>query len=54
MDNYRILCTGNPNKPGIPNAVSKYFTNTTFISLSNGYDLITYEGQSKFRDIIKI
>ena len=53
MDNYRILCTGNPNKPGIPNAVSKYFTNTTFISLSNGYDLITYEGQSKFRDIIK-
>jgi hypothetical protein len=53
MKTYRILCTGNPIKPGIPNAVSKHFTNTTFISTSTGYDLITNEGQSKFRDIIK-
>ena len=41
MHNYKVLCTGNPNKPGIANAVFKIFPNATFISLSNGYDLLT-------------
>ena len=50
---YKILCTGNPIKPGIPNAVNKHFSNVTFVSLSNGYDLNTEEGQHKFNAIIK-
>jgi NADP-dependent 3-hydroxy acid dehydrogenase YdfG len=49
---YKIICTGNPNTPGIPNAVNKQFPNTTFISLSTGYDLVTDEGQNKFKDIV--
>lgn len=53
MNTYRILCTGNPNTPGIPNAIDKQFSNTTFISTSTGYDLTTIEGQDKFRNIIK-
>jgi hypothetical protein len=50
---YKILCTGNPSKPGIPNAIKKYFPDATFISISNGYDLISKEGQEKFKSIIK-
>jgi hypothetical protein len=53
MKTYRILCTGNPIKPGIPNAVNKHFSNVTFISLSNGYDLNTEKGQQQFKSIIK-
>ena len=53
MNNYKIICTGNPNKVGIANAVFKAFPDTTFISLSTGYDLLSEEGQSKFRKIIK-
>lgn len=53
MNAHRILCTGNPTKPGIPYAISKHFSNVTFISLSTGYDLNTTEGQSKFKSIIK-
>jgi hypothetical protein len=50
--NYKIICTGNPNKHGIPNAVSKHFSNTTFISRSSGYDLVSTHGQEKFKSII--
>jgi hypothetical protein len=50
---YKIICTGSPDKPGITNAVSKHFNNVTFISLSSGYDLTSLEGQSKFKSIIK-
>lgn len=53
MSSHRILCTGNPNKSGIPNAVYHSFPDTTFISLSNGYNLVTEEGQAKFSSIIK-
>jgi hypothetical protein len=50
---YKIICTGNPNTAGLPNAVSKQFPDTTFVSLSSGYDLVSEEGQNKFKDIIK-
>jgi|TARA_B110000908_G_C10017604_1_gene341473 hypothetical protein len=50
---YKIICTGNPVKPGIPNAVNTHFSNVKFISLSNGYDLNTEEGRQKFKSIIK-
>jgi hypothetical protein len=53
MHNYKVLCTGNPSKPGIANAVFKMFPSATFISLSTGYNLLSEEGQIKFRNIIK-
>jgi NADP-dependent 3-hydroxy acid dehydrogenase YdfG len=53
MDNYKVLCTGNPSKPGIANAVFKVFPNATFLSLSTGHNLLTEEGQLKFRTMIK-
>lgn len=53
MKTYRVLCTGNPNTPGIPRAIQKIFSDVTYISLSTGYDLVTAEGQEKFKKIIK-
>lgn len=53
MNNFKVICTGNPNKLGIANAVSKAFPNVDFISLSTGYDLLTDEGLNQFRKIIK-
>ena len=53
MNNYKILCTGNPNKPGIAKSVFECFPNTTFLHLSNGYDLTSLDGQNKFKSIIK-
>lgn len=48
----KIICTGNPNKPGIANAISLFYPNATFIYTSNGYDLTTINGQEKFKSII--
>jgi hypothetical protein len=48
----KIICTGNPGKPGIANAVSIYFPDTTFIHLSNGYDLTSINGREKFKSLI--
>lgn len=53
MNDLRILCTGNPTKAGITNSISKTFSNVECIHLSNGYDLVSKEGQDKFRAIIK-
>ena len=53
MNNYKILCTGNPNKPGIAKSVFERFPDTTFLHLSNGYDLTSLDGQDKFKSIIK-
>jgi hypothetical protein len=50
---YKIICTGNPKKPGIPNAIANSFPGTTFISSTSGYNLVTEEGQHKFNSIIK-
>lgn len=52
QNEYKILCTGNPSKAGISKAVYNSFPDTTFISISNGYDLVTDLGQQKFKDII--
>ncbi len=52
MNNFKVLCTGNPNKTGIAKEVAKIFPNATFVSLSSGYDLLTDEGQEKFKKII--
>lgn len=50
---FKILCTGNPNKQGIANAVANRFPDSDFIYLSNGYDLTVSTGQDKFISMIK-
>jgi len=50
---YKIICTGNPSKPGISKAIFDKFPTAKFIHLSNGYDLTSTEGQKKFESIIK-
>lgn len=49
----RILCTGNPDKVGIPKAILEQFPDADFISISKGYDLTTDSGQQYFESIIK-
>lgn len=49
----KILCTGNPNYPGLPKSIEQTFPNTTFISISAGYDLTTDTGLNKFRELVK-
>jgi hypothetical protein len=40
MQNRKVLCTGNPDREGtIASAVKKIWPETTFIHLSNGFDL---------------
>ncbi len=51
--NNKILCTGNPNIPGIANSLQKIYSDTTFISRSSGYNLLTPDGLIRFRSIIK-
>lgn len=53
MKERKILCTGNPSKPGISRAVFNRFPTTNFLHLSNGHDLISVEGQEYFKSIIK-
>lgn len=49
MKNYKIICTGNPNRAyTIANSVKKFFPNTTFIHRSNGFDLTTDTGLELF------
>lgn len=50
---YKIICTGNPDKTGIPKAIRDSFPDATFVSLSNGYDLTSKHGQQQFKRIIK-
>ena len=47
----KILCTGNPSF-GIAQSLQKIYPNITFISRSNGYDLTTEEGVSKFKKLV--
>jgi len=51
--NHKIICTGNPAKPGIAKAILHNFPTAQFIHLSNGFDLVSVEGQKKFANIIK-
>jgi hypothetical protein len=42
IENRKVVCTGNPNKPyTIANGIKKIWPNTTFLSLSTGWDLLT-------------
>lgn len=42
MENRKVVCTGNPDRPyTIANGIKKIWPNTTFLSLSNGWDLLT-------------
>lgn len=47
----KILCTGNPNF-GIAQSLKKIYPKITFISRTNGYDLITDEGIIKFKQLL--
>jgi hypothetical protein len=49
----KILCTGNPYVPGIAKHIKEFFPEATFISRTNGYDLLSLEGREKFKNIIK-
>lgn len=48
----KILCTGNPQDPGIAKELQKLYPNTTFISRSSGYDLLSNDGIDKFKQIV--
>jgi hypothetical protein len=52
LNNFRILCTGNPNKPGIARQLVEQFSNTDCLSLSTGVDLLTPGGLHYFKSII--
>ena len=42
MENRKVVCTGNPDRPyTIASGIKKIWPNTTFLSLSNGWDLLT-------------
>ena len=47
----KILCTGNPTV-GIAQSLQRLYPETTFISRTNGYDLLTPEGLDKFKSIL--
>jgi len=51
--NEKIVCTGNPNEPGIARHIFNLFPNSLFLSRNSGYDLLSEEGISKFKSIIK-
>ncbi len=44
LDSLCVLCTGNPNNPGITRQVSLAFPNTVCLHKSMGVDLLTSEG----------
>jgi NADP-dependent 3-hydroxy acid dehydrogenase YdfG len=50
---YKILCTGNPSRPGLPKSIQQEFSNVKFLSLSAGYNLSSLDGQIKFRNLLK-
>lgn len=49
----KILCTGRPNHGGIAASLEKIYPAASFISKSNGYDLILEDSYNKFKEIIK-
>lgn len=53
LNNFKIACTGDPNKLTIANGISKVFDDVDFIHRSVGYDLLTSTGLSRFEDTIK-
>lgn len=49
---YKIICTGNPAHEGIAKSLSSVYSNITFVSRANGYDLSTSEGLEKLKGIL--
>ena len=52
LNNFRILCTGNPNKPGLARQLVETFSEVNCLSLSLGTDLLTPNGLDYFKSII--
>ncbi len=52
MNSIRVICTGNPNNPGIANELLKEFPNTYCLHRSMGVDLVTQQGLDYFKSII--
>lgn len=52
FSNRKVICTGNPNKAGtIASAVKDLFPNTTFIHLSNHWDLTDVDNDVKLTEL---
>lgn len=52
LNNFRILCTGNPASPGLARQLVETFPNTDCLSLSTGVNLLTPAGLDHFKSII--
>lgn len=48
----RIICTGNPDVPGIAKHIKEIYPQTKFISRSSGYDLTTNSGILEFKSLL--
>jgi hypothetical protein len=53
--NFKILCTGNPNDRGVPNALQKLYPTATFLSRTTGYDFYEFSGvtEQKLREQLR-
>lgn len=54
MKLYKILCTGNPNKPTIASAVKNLYPESDFVHQSNGFDLRLWDEERKEKFINKV
>lgn len=52
-NNLQVLCTGNPNNPGLPAEIVAAFPNTICLHKSAGVDLLTEEGLDYFRQLVR-
>lgn len=53
FENRKIICTGNPEKNTIASGIQKRWPDTTFVHLSNGWDLynMSEDTQNKLADL---
>lgn len=52
MENRKVVCTGNPDRPyTIANGIRKIWPDTTFLSLSNGWNLSTPLPDNRLHDV---
>lgn len=49
---FKILCTGNPDVPGIARHIREIYPQTKFLSRSSGYDLNTDSGIIEFKSLL--
>lgn len=52
---FKILCTGNPSKVGLPQSIQLLYPNAEFLSRTTGYDFLenVNESEIKFRQKLK-